>query len=47
NANPFVKSLTCEPSCLEGDPEFIMLFKEEELVEEIEEEFEEEKKRMT
>ncbi|GJU70373.1 putative reverse transcriptase domain-containing protein [Tanacetum coccineum] len=47
NANPFVKSLTCEPSSLEGDPEFIMLFKEEEFVQEIEEEFEEEKKRMT
>ncbi|GKB28725.1 hypothetical protein Tco_0868126 [Tanacetum coccineum] len=42
NVNPFVKSLTCELSCLEGEPEFVMLFKKEELVKEIEEEFEEE-----
>ncbi|GJT97247.1 hypothetical protein Tco_1092765 [Tanacetum coccineum] len=42
NANPFVKSLTCEPSCLEGEPKFMMLFKEEELEEVIEEEFKEE-----
>ncbi|GJR09886.1 hypothetical protein Tco_0792538 [Tanacetum coccineum] len=45
NANPCVKTLTCEPSCLEGEPEFLMMFKEEELEEEIEEEFEEEEKK--
>ncbi|GKE64160.1 hypothetical protein Tco_1518321, partial [Tanacetum coccineum] len=44
NANPCVKTLTCEPSCLEGEPEFLMMFKEEELEEEIEEEFKEEEK---
>ncbi|GJV63944.1 hypothetical protein Tco_1474772 [Tanacetum coccineum] len=41
-ANPAVRSLTCKPSCLEGGPEFVMLFKENDLVEEVEEEFEEE-----
>nr|GEV25373.1 hypothetical protein [Tanacetum cinerariifolium] len=35
NTNPFVKYLTCKPSCLEGEPEFVMLFNEEELEEEI------------
>ncbi|GJU34484.1 hypothetical protein Tco_1182838 [Tanacetum coccineum] len=42
NANLFIKSLTCEPSCLEGEPEFVMLIKEEELEKEFKEEFEEE-----
>ncbi|GJR60498.1 hypothetical protein Tco_1502660 [Tanacetum coccineum] len=42
NANLIVQSLSCEPSCLGGEPEFVMLFREEELEEEIEEEFLEE-----
>ncbi|GJX22876.1 hypothetical protein Tco_0227321 [Tanacetum coccineum] len=42
SANPFVKSLDCEPSCLEGEPEFVMLFRKDDLKEEIAKEFEDE-----
>ncbi|GKE09526.1 protein kinase-like domain, concanavalin A-like lectin/glucanase domain protein [Tanacetum coccineum] len=42
NANPFFKTLNCEPSCLKGEPKAVMLFRKDDLEEEIEEEFEEE-----
>nr|GEX15640.1 hypothetical protein [Tanacetum cinerariifolium] len=42
NANPFDRSLDCEPSCLKGVPESTMLFREEDLEKEIKDEFEKE-----
>nr|GEW07306.1 hypothetical protein [Tanacetum cinerariifolium] len=43
--NPFIKSLDREPSCFEGELEFVMLFRKEELEEGIEEELEEEEEK--